>query len=220
MCLLRQHRRRQLIERIRRYLGSDNVEDDIDGSESEMGRREQEPEFTAAELGLRYPILQVAARRDLLHIRLKVDKIQIIDFYSTLIHFILLEQSEGANNSGLYRLEVFFLKPYRFKVRHIERLILSVATNHDPRWVSYKYREEEPVLMYFPTIFAMWIVDNLFAELRLPDPGPARPGQPRNSGYTDYYGRRWSMAQLNSVLKVYSTLFHIILRYSTLTYLT
>ena len=74
--------------------------------------------------------------------------------------------------------------------------------------------------MYFPTIFAMWIVDNLFAELRLPDPGPARPGQPRNSGYIDYYGRRWSMAQLNSVLKVYSTLFYVILHYSTLTYLT
>ena len=69
-CLLNQHKRRQLVERMRRHstLIDDCEDDDVDEADVASSCEG----YAACELGIRYPILQVAAQRDKLHVRLKV----------------------------------------------------------------------------------------------------------------------------------------------------
>ena len=68
-CLLNQHKRRQLVERMRRHSTLiDDCEDDDDVDEANVACEG----YSACELGIHYPILQVAAHRDKLHVRKKV----------------------------------------------------------------------------------------------------------------------------------------------------
>ena len=79
MCLVRQHRRRQLIERMQRdYLIRQDVDDE-----------EDQDDYFACELGLRYPVLQAACRRNLLHIRMKVSASKKLT-HLILVYFNLL----------------------------------------------------------------------------------------------------------------------------------
>ena len=92
---------------------------------------------------------------------------------------------------------VFLCKPWRFHIQGAERSLLSVSNNTLPKWVSYSPRIQEPLLQFLPTILARWIIDNLARELKLPDPGPIRPG---HTYWEDHRGRRWSVQDLNWVL--------------------
>ena len=76
--------------------------------------------------------------------------------------------------------------------------LLSVASNRDPRWMSYPLRSSEPLVQFLPTILSTWIVDNLFDYLALPDP-PAPSADDRHFEYQR--GRRWSTKLLNWVLQ-------------------
>ena len=75
-------------------------------------------------------------------------------------------------------------------------MVLSVASNHNPRWISYQLRESEPELQYLPTILSMWIVDNLFEELDLPNP-PNPSSDERH--FEDQCGRKWITRMLNFI---------------------
>ena len=72
LCLIRQHIRRQLVDRMQRECnGDDLVEDDDDGEASRHEKGAGE-EFFACDIGMRYPALQVASHREDLHVRIKV----------------------------------------------------------------------------------------------------------------------------------------------------
>ena len=77
-------------------------------------------------------------------------------------------------------------------------LVLSVASNPNPRWISYQLRVSEPELQYLPTILSMWIVENLFEELDLPNP-PNPSSDERH--FEDQTGRKWSTRMLNFILQ-------------------
>ena len=81
LCMLRQHRRRQLIERLERFHDGYNnmLEDQVDqvGSdelddEARKSTKKQDDEGFACDLGIRYPVFRAAAHRDELHMREKV----------------------------------------------------------------------------------------------------------------------------------------------------
>ena len=68
LCLVRQHMRRQVIERLERStVCKDGLEDDISTINGEISFSN-----SACDLGIRYPIFQAAIRREHLHMRLKV----------------------------------------------------------------------------------------------------------------------------------------------------
>ena len=80
LCMLRQHRRRQLIERLERFHDgcNDILEDQVDPEESgdaarkSTSRQDDRDEGFACDLGIRYPVFRAAVDRDLLHMREKV----------------------------------------------------------------------------------------------------------------------------------------------------
>ena len=81
--LFRSHQRPRLIERMQRYAGIHEeleLENDQDGPKS--GSR---VDFFACDLGVRYPVLEAAMKRSLLHVRLKVS------YFSTVIRLISIE---------------------------------------------------------------------------------------------------------------------------------
>ena len=104
----------------------------------------------------------------------------------------------GPNGRGLRRLNLFLLKPFRFRV-HADsaRSILCVARSTE-QWVQYEPRISEPLLQFLPTILARWIVENLFDLLDLLE--PPRP-RPVDKVYTDHEGREWTTTALNWVLQ-------------------
>ena len=53
--------------------------------------------------------------------------------------------------------------------------------------------------MFLPTILARWIVENLFEDLKLPQPAPVRSND--QYIYRDQRGMQWSTQALNSVLQ-------------------
>ena len=115
-------------------------------------------------------------------------------------HYLRHSQVLGDNGKGIYRLNVFLLKPWRFLVQAVGlQGLLFVASNADPEWVTYGPRLADPVLMFLPTILARWIVDNLFRELNLPNPVP--PSANDGSAWPDSRGRVWSTKALNWVLQ-------------------
>jgi len=101
----------------------------------------------------------------------------------------------------LYRINVFLLKPYRFRGVRLDRSILSLPSliNAAPEWVTYPHRIAEPLLVFLPTILARWIVENLFDALMLPQPAPV--GSNDQYIYRDHRGMQWSTQALNSVLQ-------------------
>ena len=73
LCLIRQHIRRQLVDRMQRECnGDDLVEHDDDGEASHPHKNDMGDDFYACDLGVRYPALQVASHREDLHVRIKV----------------------------------------------------------------------------------------------------------------------------------------------------
>ena len=102
------------------------------------------------------------------------------------------------NGRGLRRLNLFLLKPFRFRVdADSARSILCVARSTE-QWVQYEPRISEPLLQFLPTILARWIVENLFDLLDLLE--PSRP-RPVDKVYTDHEGREWTTTALNWVLQ-------------------
>jgi hypothetical protein len=77
LCLVRQHTRRHLVDRMLRSSNEEsNLEadyDDLDEDEntSIIRRKVSQDEFYACDIGLRYPILQAARKRESLRMRLK-----------------------------------------------------------------------------------------------------------------------------------------------------
>jgi hypothetical protein len=77
LCLVRQHTRRHLVDRMLcSSNGDSNVEadhDDLDEDENTpiLRRKANQDEFYACDIGLRYPILQFARKRESLRMRLK-----------------------------------------------------------------------------------------------------------------------------------------------------
>ena len=78
--MLRQHRRRQLIERLERFHDgcNDMLEDQVGPEEpglddaARKSSTKQDDEGFACDLGIRYPVFRAAAHRDELHMREKV----------------------------------------------------------------------------------------------------------------------------------------------------
>ena len=103
----------------------------------------------------------------------------------------------------MYRINVFLLKPYRFRGVRLDRSILSLPSliNAAPEWVTYPHRIAEPLLVFLPTILARWIVENLFDALMLPQPAPVGSNDQYISGYRDHRGMQWSTQALNSILQ-------------------
>ena len=94
---------------------------------------------------------------------------------------------------------MFLCKPYRFAVSRVNNpLVLSVASNHNPRWIPYQRRESEPEPQDLPTILSMWIVDNLFEELE--SPNPPNPSSDEHH-FEDQCGRKWSTRMLSFILQ-------------------
>jgi hypothetical protein len=104
----------------------------------------------------------------------------------------------GAHEKGYFRINIFLCKPYRFALKSVDRPLLSVASNRDPRWMSYPLRSSEPLVQFLPTILSTWIVDNLCDDLALPDP-PAPSADERH--FEDQRGRRWSTRLLHWILQ-------------------
>ncbi len=73
--LIRQHTRRHLVDRMLRSSNEesnlDADHDDLDEDENTSIRKASQGEFYACDIGLRYPILQVARKRESLRMRLK-----------------------------------------------------------------------------------------------------------------------------------------------------
>ena len=128
-------------------------------------------------------------------------------FYYTVITLLLHcekyspeSQATGANGRGIRRLNLFLLKPSRFKVLASGGLagqLLCVSRGNE-RWVTYEPRILEPLLQFLPTILARWIVENLFDELNLE--GPPRPWA-TDTVNEDHAGRKWTTMSLNYVLQ-------------------
>jgi hypothetical protein len=58
LCLVRQHRRRQLVERLESNFFSENAAEDDDTAPSALHK--EACKFTLCDLGIRYPVLQAA----------------------------------------------------------------------------------------------------------------------------------------------------------------
>ena len=184
----------------------DDGEDDGDDDSAPKRKKERNhDDFFACDLGLRYPVLQVAKRRDKLRMRFKV-----ISFYVhvclslsmiALVMICIYVQATGRRGKGIDRYNVFLLKPYRFQVRRIrvDPEILAVSSNADPKWISCRHRLADHRLMYLPTILARFIVENLFDDLGLPDPPAVRSND--RYVYRDKKGTEWSTSALNWVLQ-------------------
>ncbi len=101
----------------------------------------------------------------------------------------------------MYRINVFLLKPYRFRGVRLDRSIMSLPSliNAAPEWITYPHRIAEPLLVFLPMILARWIVENLFDALMLPQPAPV--GSNYEYIYRDQREMQWSTQALNSVLQ-------------------
>ena len=115
-------------------------------------------------------------------------------YNSWCIHIYL--QTKGPRGKGYLRLNVNLLKPYFQQVGDWSKYVSARHVNEE--WVQYWARNLMPLLQYLPTMLAIFIFENLFRQLKLPDDPPIPRGQ---AFYEDERNIRWSMHRLGQVLQ-------------------
>ena len=88
-------------------------------------------------------------------------------------------------------------KPYRHAVGVRDGMV-SLRHMGDTEWVEYGPRNERDLFRFLPHMMAVFLVNNFWRRLRLPD--PPRP-QSQHFYQDDDRNLRWSMHELNKVLE-------------------
>ncbi len=106
LWLVKQHARRQVIERLEREtVDEDDQEARDDDDASTQGSLTGDNSFRACDMGIRYPMFQSAIRRDRLHMRLKV---RLYCCY-TLIHTITHSNVRCRSLAHILQVKHFFV---------------------------------------------------------------------------------------------------------------
>ena len=93
-------------------------------------------------------------------------------------------------------INVMLCKPYRHAVG-VRPGMVSMRNPGDAEWVEYGPRNKRPLTRFLPHMLAVFIVENFWKQLRLPDP----PRPQSQHYYEDDRKLRWSIHDLNRILQ-------------------
>ena len=105
-----------------------------------------------------------------------------------------LHWQSGRKKLGV---NVMLCKPYRHAVG-VSPGMISMRNPGDSEWVEYWARNKRHLLRFLPHTLALFLVENFWEQLRLPDPPRPFSNVPY---YEDDRHHRWSMHELNKILR-------------------